>query len=56
MKICEGQKEFLDFLTPLGIEARYPIAKERLLTESTYEKSRERIILYGSHAEGHPRT
>ncbi len=30
-QMSESQKDFLDFLTPLNIEARYPMVKDRLL-------------------------
>lgn len=39
----EKQKEFIDVLEPLNIEARYPAHKERLLRSLTYEKCQEII-------------
>ena len=39
----EEQKEFIDQLEPLNIEARYPAHKERLLRSLTNDKCREII-------------
>jgi len=39
----EDQKEFIDQLEPLNIEARYPTHKERLLKSLTPEKCLELI-------------
>lgn len=37
------QKDFLDFLEPLNIEARYPTSKEKLLAILNEEKCRELV-------------
>lgn len=37
----DDQKDFIDQLEPLNIEARYPSHKERLLESLTYEKCLE---------------
>ncbi len=37
-EFTEGQKDFIDQLEPLNIEARYPSYKERLLKSLTHEK------------------
>ena len=39
----EDQKEFIDQIEPLNIEARYPSHKERLLKSLTDEKCRDLI-------------
>ncbi len=39
----EEQKDFIDQIEPLNIEARYPSYKERLLKSLTYEKCHEII-------------
>jgi hypothetical protein len=36
--MTEEQKDFLDMLEPLNIEARYPVDKAALLKAMTYEK------------------
>jgi HEPN domain-containing protein len=41
--MTDEQKDFLDFLEPLNIEARYPIAKEKLLAILNEEKCQELI-------------
>ena len=40
-QFTEDQKDFIDRLEPLNIEARYPSHKERLLKSLTLEKCRE---------------
>jgi HEPN domain-containing protein len=40
-QLTEEQKDFVDELEPLNIEARYPEYKERLLKQLTAEKCRE---------------
>ncbi len=42
-KFAEEQKDFIDQIEPLNIEARYPSHKERLLKSLTYEKCMEII-------------
>ncbi len=42
-EMSEEQKNFLDFLEPLNIEARYPTRKEKLLALLTSEKCNEII-------------
>lgn len=37
-EFSEDQKDFIDRIEPLNIEARYPSNKERLLKSLTYEK------------------
>jgi len=37
-EFSEDQKDFIDEIEPLNIEARYPSNKERLLKSLTYEK------------------
>lgn len=39
----EEQKDFIDKIEPLNIEARYPVHKEKLLKSLTYEKCYELI-------------
>lgn len=39
--LAEGQKDLIDTLEPLNIEARYPTHKEQLLASLTEEKCRE---------------
>jgi HEPN domain-containing protein len=39
----EDQKDFIDQLEPLNIEARYPSHKERLIKSLTHEKCKELI-------------
>ena len=39
----DEQKDFIDQIEPLNIEARYPSDKERLLKSLTYEKCEELI-------------
>ncbi len=39
----EGQKDLIDQIEPLNIEARYPSQKERLLQSLTHEKCSEII-------------
>ena len=41
--LSEDQKNFIDQIEPLNIEARYPSDKERLLKSLTYEKCEELI-------------
>lgn len=41
--LSEDQKEFLDLLEPLNIEARYPSHKERLLKSLTEYRCKEII-------------
>ena len=45
VNMTEKQKDFLDFLEPLNIEARYPMAKDKLLQILTDEKCAELIKL-----------
>jgi HEPN domain-containing protein len=40
----EPQKDFIDEIEPLNIEARYPLYKERLLKSLTEQKCKEIII------------
>ena len=42
-EFSENQKDFIDQIEPLNIEARYPSYKERLLKSLTEKKSREII-------------
>ena len=42
-KISENQKDFIDLLLPLNIEARYPTYKEQLLEKLTSNKCLEII-------------
>ena len=42
-EMSEKQKDFLDFLEPLNIEARYPTKKEKLLTLLTRDTCTEII-------------
>ena len=42
-KFTEDQKDFIDQVEPLNIEARYPSHKERLLKSLTHEKCLEII-------------
>ena len=42
-KMSDEQKDFLDFLEPLNIEARYPTKKDRLLDLLSDEKCTEII-------------
>lgn len=42
-KMTDEQKDFLDFLEPLNIEARYPTTKEKLLAILNDEKCRELV-------------
>ena len=42
-KFTEDQKDFIDQIEPLNIEARYPSHKERLLRSLTHEKCLEII-------------
>lgn len=42
-ELTNEQKDFLDFLEPLNIEARYPTTKERLLEILNEEKSKELV-------------
>lgn len=42
-EMSEEQKNFLDFLEPLNIEARYPTRKDKLLALLTSEKCHEII-------------
>jgi HEPN domain-containing protein len=42
-KFTEDQKDFIDQIEPLNIEARYPSHKERLLKSLTHEKCLEII-------------
>jgi len=44
-KMTEKQKDFLDFLEPLNIEARYPTTKDKLLEILTDEKCSELLKL-----------
>lgn len=43
-QFSDEQKDFLDFLEPLNIEARYPTTKEKLLSILNHEKCSEIII------------
>jgi HEPN domain-containing protein len=43
--MTETQKDFIDFLEPLNIEARYPTTKEKLLQILNDEKCTELIKL-----------
>lgn len=43
--MSDEQKDFIDFLEPLNIEARYPTTKEKLLQILTDEKCEELIKL-----------
>ena len=40
-EFSEEQKDFIDYLEPLNIEARYPSHKEALIKEFIYEKCKE---------------
>ncbi len=40
-EFSDEQKDFIDYLEPLNIEARYPSYKEALLKEFTKEKCKE---------------
>ena len=42
-EFTEVQKDFIDHIEPLNIEARYPSQKERLLSSLTHEKCLEII-------------
>ena len=42
--LTEDQREFIDQIEPLNIEARYPSHKERLLRSLTEAKCRELIL------------
>ena len=42
-QMTESQKDFLDFLEPLNIAARYPTVKEKLLELLSAEKCRDMI-------------
>lgn len=42
-EMTDEQKDFLDFLEPLNIEARYPTTKEKLLAILNDEKCQELI-------------
>lgn len=42
-EMIDEQKDFLDFLEPLNIEARYPTTKEKLLAILNEEKCQELI-------------
>lgn len=42
-EMTDKQKDFLDFLEPLNIEARYPTTKEKLLTILNEQKCQELI-------------
>lgn len=44
-EFTEGQKDFIDQIEPLNIEARYPSHRERLLRGLTHEKCQEIIDL-----------
>jgi len=44
-EFSENQKDFIDQIEPLNIEARYPSYKERLLKSLTEKKCKE-IIIY----------
>ena len=43
-EFSEKQKDFIDQVEPLNIEARYPSQKERLLKSLSHEKCQEIII------------
>lgn len=43
-EFSEDQKDFIDQVEPLNIEARYPSHKERLLKSLSHEKCQEIII------------
>lgn len=45
VNMTEEQKDFIDFLEPLNIEARYPMTKDKLLQILTDEKCEELIKL-----------
>lgn len=49
--MTDQQKDFVDFLEPLNIEARYPTAKDKLLKILTDEKCNELIKLTESELE-----
>lgn len=42
-KISEDQKDFLDLLAPLNVEARYPTHKERIMRSLSEERCKEII-------------
>ncbi len=42
-KMTEEQKDFVDLLEPLNVEARYPTYKERLMQSLTYQRCKEII-------------
>jgi len=44
-ELTENQKDFIDFLEPLNIEARYPTTKDKILQILTDEKCEEIIKL-----------
>jgi len=43
-ELSEEQKDLLDTLEPLNIEARYPTDKEKLLSSLNYEKCKSLIL------------
>ena len=43
-KMTEEQKDFIDLLEPLNVEARYPTHKERLMRSLTDERCKEIIL------------
>ena len=45
VNMTEEQKDFIDFLEPLNIEARYPMVKDKILQILTDEKCAELIKL-----------
>ena len=51
IKMSDEQKDFLDFLEPLNIEARYPTTKEKLLAILNDEKCQEIINRAGGELE-----
>lgn len=44
MEFSEDQKDFIDLLEPLNIEARYPSHKDRLLKSLNQSKSQDILI------------
>ena len=53
--LSEEQKNFIDQIEPLNIEARYPSDKERLLKSLTYDKCKK-LIENSSHLQQWIRT
>ncbi len=49
--MSEDQKDFLDLISPLNIEARYSTQNQELFNALNNERCKK-IILYGSYARG----